>query len=204
MTDFNFPGNIGELLENAAARFGDKKFFIIDHEGLSFSFSEMNRKVNQYANALQKAGIGAGTHVSVMLPNCSEFPLTWLALARLGAVMVPVNNRYQVRDLEYILDDSDSTFFILHPDYLPIYDQVTPGSNRLGQVFLIGAKDETLGPSLPELAAGMNTDFSHSGTQPGLDSVMNLQYTSGTTGFPKAAITTHAPARQKRFRRPPP
>lgn len=191
MNNLEFPRNIGDLLENAAAHFGDKKFFIIDHEGVSFSFREMNQRVNQYANAFQKAGIGAGTHVSVMLPNCSEFPLTWLALAKLGAVMVPVNNRYQMRDLEYILDDSDSTVLVLHSDYLPIFNQVKPGSNRIGQIFMVGAKDETLGPSLPDLAAGMGTCFSNPGTEPGLDSIMNLQYTSGTTGFPKAAITTH-------------
>jgi acyl-CoA synthetase (AMP-forming)/AMP-acid ligase II len=190
MNPMEYPDNIGSLLEAAAARFGPKKFFIIDHEGLSFSFVEMNARVNQYANALREVGICAGTHVSVMLPNCSEFPLTWLALAKLGAVMVPVNNRYQVRDLEYLLNDSDSTIFIIHAEYVPIFRQVSPQSHRLEKVLRVGPGHEDLGPSLPELAGSMPQEFSPD-THPGPDTVMNLQYTSGTTGFPKAAITTH-------------
>lgn len=189
MTNMEFPKNIGGLVEAAVVRFGAKKFFFIDHEGVSFSFVEMNARVNQYANAFRGAGVKEGTHVSVMLQNCSEFPLTWLALAKLGAVMVPVNNRYQVRDLEYILNDSDSTAFVIHSEYVPIFRQVSPNSHRVEKVFRVGKGNEELGPSLPDLAKNMPEEFT--GSNPTLDSVMNLQYTSGTTGFPKAAITTH-------------
>jgi crotonobetaine/carnitine-CoA ligase len=188
MTTIEFPKNIGSLLEAAAARFGTKQFFTVDHEGVSFSFEEMNRKVNQYANALWQEGIRAGTHVSVMLPNCSEFPLIWLALAKIGAVMVPVNNRYQVKDLEYILDDSNSTFFVIHTDYYSIFEKVSLKKQGLKKVFEVGLKGEGSSPTLPESAQKMPEEFT--GGNPGLDSIMNLQYTSGTTGFPKAAITT--------------
>lgn len=189
MANLEIPKNIGNLLENAAARFGDKKFFFIDHEELNFSFAGMNSKVNQYANAFREAGIKVGTHVSVMLPNCSEYPLTWLALAKLGAVMVPINNRYQVGDLEYILNDSDSTAFVIHSDYVPVFRQVSNDSHRVRQIFCVGQTNDELGLFLPELASNMSEEFI--GGNPGLDSVMNLQYSSGTTGFPKAAITTH-------------
>lgn len=189
MTHMEFPMNIGSLLQAAADHYGDKKFFHIDHEDLSFSFAEMNTRVNQYANALRQEGITTGTHVAVMLPNYSEFPLTWLALARLGAVMVPVNNRYQVRDLEYILSDSDSTALVIHSDALPIFQQVTPGSHQVSKIFTVGARAAGGGPSLPALAENMPGECTPA--SPALDSLMNLQYTSGTTGFPKAAITTH-------------
>ena len=189
MTNLEFPRNIGSLVEAAASHYGDKKFFIFDNEGISFSFKELNTHVNQYANSFRNAGIKEGTHVSVMLPNCSEFPLTWLALAKLGAVMVPVNNRYQVRDLEYLLNDSDSTFLIIHTDYTSIFRQVSPASHQLEKIFLVGTGDEDLGTSLTVLAISMPKDFTPADSN--LDSIMNLQYTSGTTGFPKAAITTH-------------
>lgn len=189
MENVELPENIGSLLENAAARFGDKEFFIVDHEGIRFTFSGMDARVNQYANAFRHAGIKEGTHVSVMLPNCSEFPLTWLALAKLGAVMVPVNNRYQVRDLEYILSDSDSTFLIIHTDYTSIYRQIPPEIHQVGKVFIVGPEESDLGPCLSDLVNPMSSEFR--GPSPTLDSLMNLQYTSGTTGFPKAAITTH-------------
>jgi acyl-CoA synthetase (AMP-forming)/AMP-acid ligase II len=189
MSHLEFPQNIGSLLQAAAERFGDRKFFIVDNEGLSLSFSEMNTRVNQYANALRQSGITEGMHVSVMLPNCSGFPLTWLALARLGAVMVPVNNRYQVRDLEYILSDSESAALVIHTDYLPIFQQIPSGNLGVDKVFTIGSDDTGLGQSLASLAEAMPGECSPA--SPTLDSLMNLQYTSGTTGFPKAAITTH-------------
>jgi len=181
--------NIGTLVERAAARFGDKKLLTVDHEGLSYSFRELNERVNQFANALLAAGVRRGHHVSVMLPNCSDFPLTWLALAKLGAVMVPVNNRYQVRDLEYILHDSDSTALVIHSDYLPIYRQIPAGADKVEQLFRVGPGAGEGEIDLRRSAAQSSRELSC--PAPKLDDIMNLQYTSGTTGFPKAAITTH-------------
>lgn len=189
MATMELQKNIGELVESAAARFGERKFLFIDPEGVSYSFAELNAQANQFANALLQSGIGQGHHVSVMLPNCSEFPLTWLALAKLGAVMVPVNNRYKVSDLEYILKDSDSTALVIHSDYLPTFRQVTSGSNRVEKVFRVGAGQGDDLIDLPALAAKMSHVLSC--PAPALADLMNLQYTSGTTGFPKAAITTH-------------
>jgi crotonobetaine/carnitine-CoA ligase len=181
--------NIGTVVEAAAARLGARKFLTVDQEGVAYSFAELNARVNQFANALKQAGIERGSHVSVMLPNCSEFPLTWLALAKLGAVMVPVNNRYQVRDLGYILSDSDSTALVIHSDYLPIFHKVPPENHRIRKVFRVGPGEGAAEMDLRESAGKMPTELSAPG--PALDDLMNLQYTSGTTGFPKAAITTH-------------
>jgi len=189
MNNIDLPNNIGSLVESAALHYGEKKFFIFDKEAVNLSFKELNSRVNQYANAFRQAGINQGTHVSVMLPNCLEFPLTWLALAKLGAIMVPVNNRYQVRDLEYLLNDSDSTSLVIHTDYADIFRQVSTASHRLEKVFRVGPWNEDLGPSLSDLARSASEEFAKVDLK--LDSIMNLQYTSGTTGFPKAAITTH-------------
>ncbi len=181
--------NIGTVVEMAAERFGQREFLLVDHEGRRFSFASLNARVNQFANALMQAGVGRGRHVSVMLPNCSEFPLTWLALAKLGAVMVPVNTRYKVRDLEYVLGDSDSTVLVIHSDYLPTYRLVNPESHRIQAVFCVGAGEGEGAIDLVKAAERMPAELS--APQPTLDDIMNLQYTSGTTGFPKAAITTH-------------
>jgi len=179
--------NIGTLVEQAAQRFGEREFLIVDHENRRFSFASLNAQVNQYANALLQAGVVKGRHVSVMLPNCSEFPLTWLALAKLGAVMVPVNTRYKVKDLEYVLNDSDSTALVIHRDYLPTFRQVP--NHQIQTVFCVGGGAEQGEIDLPAAAAQAPVELSC--PEPTLDDVMNLQYTSGTTGFPKAAITTH-------------
>ena len=64
-------------------------------------------------NALLALGVTPGAHVAVMLPNVPAYAITWLALARLGAVMVPVNMQYKSRELEYVLRDSDATFLVI-------------------------------------------------------------------------------------------
>ncbi|MGA2110643.1 MAG: AMP-binding protein [Anaerolineales bacterium] len=189
MARMDLEANIGTVVEAAAARFGARKFLTVDQEGVTYSFADLNAQVNQFANALKQAGVERGTHVSVMLPNCSEFPLTWLALAKLGAVMVPVNNRYQVRDLGYILGDSDSTALVIHSDYLPIFRKVPPENHKIQKVFRIGAGEGAGEIDLRLSAAKMPAQLSL--RPPALEDLMNLQYTSGTTGFPKAAITTH-------------
>lgn len=189
MMNLDLEKNIGSLTEKAATRFGSKKFLTIDHEGVSYSFQELNARVNQFANALRQSGVQQGQHVGVMLPNCSEFPITWLALAKLGAVMVPINNRYQVKDLEYILNDSDSTALVIHSNYIPIFRKVSPQSHRVEKVFRVGQGEADVGIPFLELAGKMPTELTCAA--PALDDVMNLQYTSGTTGFPKAAITAH-------------
>ena len=189
MAKMELEANIGAVVEAAAVRFGAKKFLTIDHEGVSYSFSELNARVNQFANAFKQAGIQRGHHVSVMLPNCSEFPLTWLALAKLGAVMVPVNNRYKVNDLEYILNDSDSTALVVHSDYLPTFRGISRENHGIENVFRVGPGEGDGEVDLRESAGRMPAELS--GPAPALDDLMNLQYTSGTTGFPKAAITTH-------------
>jgi crotonobetaine/carnitine-CoA ligase len=181
--------NIGALVEKAAARYGDRKVLFVDHEGMSYSFRELNEKVNQYANALREAGVQAGEHVAVMLPNCSEFPFTWLALAKLGAAMVPVNVRSGVTDLEYLLDDSDSTRLVIHSDYLSTFRKIPREKHRVKTVWRAGSDDQPDILSLGKLASQMPTKFE--AANPSLDDVMNLQYTSGTTGMPKAALTTH-------------
>ena len=189
MAMMELEANIGAVVETAAARFGARKFLFIDHEATSYSFTDLNARVNQLANALKEAGIQRAHHVSVMLPNCSEYPLTWLALAKLGAVMVPVNNRCKVKDLEYVLNDSDSTALVIHSDYLPIYREVGRGNHRIEKVFRVGPGEGEAEIDLRESAGRMPTELS--GPAPALGDLMNLQYTSGTTGFPKAAITTH-------------
>ena len=81
--------NVGSLVAEAARRNGDKVALIVDHENGRYTFNQLNKRVNQVANALVQNGVKAGDHVGVMLNNGAIFAFTWLALARLGCVMVP-------------------------------------------------------------------------------------------------------------------
>ena len=95
------PANIGALLDGAAADTPDR-----------------------IARALQGMGVRRGGKVAVMLPNVAEMPITWLALAQLGAVMVPVNTRSTAHELRYVLDDSGATHLVLHGEFLGVLDAV--------------------------------------------------------------------------------
>lgn len=122
-----------------------------------------------------------------MLPNVPEFPTTWLALARLGAVMVPINIGYTARELHYVLTDSEASFLVIDASCLATLDQMTAETPVLDadHVLVLGG-DGSRGRAVASLLAEA-PDHPGPWPQPKLDDLMNIQYTSGTTGFPRAA-----------------
>jgi crotonobetaine/carnitine-CoA ligase len=181
--------NIGTLLEKSARRYGEQKALHFDRENWGFSFSGLNARVNQFANALQAEGIQKGDHVAVMLPNCPEFPVIWLALAKLGAVMVPLNTRYQAVDLEYVLNDSDAMALVIHTQFIPTYQKARARTPAVKKFYRVGEGQEDAGSLLGDLADAASGQFAAIDLAP--DDLMNIQYTSGTTGFPKGCMLTH-------------
>ena len=89
------PANIGALLDEAAAAAPTRVAMNFFESGETLTYGELRRRVNRLASGHRRGlGIGKGTHVGVMMPNIAAMPITWLALARLGAVMVPMNIAY--------------------------------------------------------------------------------------------------------------
>lgn len=181
--------NIGILLEKSAERFGAKTAIHFDHEDIAYSYDELNQRVNCIANVFSNMGIRRHQHVAVMLPNCPEFPLAWLALAKLGAVMVPLNVRYQVADLVYALNDSDAMAIVIHTEYASVFKQAREKTPEVTTVFKVGDGDLEEGLDLSQLADEAPREFQTADL--GLDDIIHIQYTSGTTGFPKGCILTH-------------
>jgi crotonobetaine/carnitine-CoA ligase len=165
--------NLGRLLENATRRYGENKAIHFDYENLGFSYTQLNARVNQIANALQAEGIKKGDHVAVMLPNCPEFPVTWLALAKLGAVMVPLNNRYQAVDLEYVLNDSDAIALVIDTQFVPTFQEARPKTPDIKKVYRVGAGQDELGSLLSDLADAASDEFTTIDLT--LDDLMNIQ-----------------------------
>jgi crotonobetaine/carnitine-CoA ligase len=180
------PPNIGALLDAAAAEAPDTTALHFIASGSTLTYARLRREVHALACGLARIGIGRGTRVAVMLPNVPEFPITWLALARLGAVMVPVNLRYTAHELRYVLEDSGARHLVLHPDCLAVLDALPEPTPRLDAVIVTGEArpGEIAWTSLLDDTAELG------GPAPGLDDLMNIQYTSGTTGLPKGCLQT--------------
>lgn len=179
--------NLSDVLTFAAAKYGERTFLIFGDERLSFAAAD--RRVDRLAAALQQLGVVKGDRVAVMLPNGFDFPLAWLALARLGAVIVPANITYQAHDLHYILADAGASVLLIHTDYLPVLTQVRDDLPALRVVVVYGggaAGDDTIEALLAAAPARFTPTASV-----GRDDLLNIQYTSGTTGFPKGCMLTH-------------
>jgi long-chain acyl-CoA synthetase len=185
------PPNIGALLDAAAADAPERLVWDFFESGERLTYKGLRESVNGLARSLLGVGVGHGVHVAVMLPNIAAMPLTWLALARLGAVMVPVNIGYRPRELAYVLNDSEARYLVIHADLLPVLRDARADQELEIQDQRIMVVNGAAGPSIQweALAEEPTADFTPP-RQPVLDDLMNIQYTSGTTGFPKGCMLT--------------
>jgi crotonobetaine/carnitine-CoA ligase len=189
-----FAPSLGAFVDAAAAEHGatplwrfldqpdDLPFREIDYAGLAEATCRI-------AAGLARRGVQPGERVGVMLPNIPAFPLTWLALARLGAVMIPVNTGYTVRELDYVLGDGGATHLVVHEDCLGAVEELLAQRPLLDRacIHVVGRPPAGMRDwmDLPAEEALLPPGG------PGLEDLVNLQYTSGTTGFPKGCMLTH-------------
>jgi len=163
-----------------------QKVAIID-DGHEISYKELNQKSNQVANFLLQKGISKGDRVGVLLYNCHEYIEIYFALAKIGAILVPLNWRMAPPEISYILDDCEASYLFFGEDFLDtathIRDNVEQVKNytSIGEGNIYWAEDyhktETCVSNEP---AGFQ--------EPDLEDPHIILYTSGTTGFPKGAV----------------
>lgn len=181
---------VAELVSLRARTHGSMIAIDVFERGERATYSEMDRRSNSCARALRAFGLRKGERVGVMLPNRIEFPILWFALAKLGAVMVPIYMHYTQREVEYILSDTQATFAIVDETAWRTFSAMDPWPQDLTRqrVLLVGQPSATA-TTLDQLLKGV--DDSPIEEHVRHDDLLNLQYTSGTTGFPKGCMLTH-------------
>lgn len=185
-----FPVSIGAFVAERAAAMGDAPAAIWFEDGITLSYADLDSRSDALAAAMLARGIRKGAHVALMMPNVPEFVLSWFALAKLGAVLVPTNNTYTSTELDYLLNQSDAQALITDVSLLPALEGMSKRPAVLDdtRVFVRGGGD---GPYVSlEAMLAENREWKAPWPIVSTD-LMSLQYTSGTTGFPKGCMLTH-------------
>ncbi|MFE3500879.1 AMP-binding protein [Kitasatospora sp. NPDC059160] len=185
---------IGENLDRAVRAFPDRDALVDRPTGRRWTYAQLAADVDALALGLLELGIAKGDRVGIWAPNCAEWTLTQYATAKLGAVLVTVNPAYRAHELEYVLNQAGIRLLVAAErfktsDYAGMIGEVRPRCAGLERVLLLGS------PAWDEvLAAGRAADPAPLAARQGElapDDPINIQYTSGTTGFPKGATLSH-------------
>jgi fatty-acyl-CoA synthase len=205
---------IGNLVDINAEQFGDNKAVLYPKLGIDLTFSEFRSLMNDVAKAFMALGVQKGEHIAIWANNVPEWLSCQFGTAKMGAVLVTVNTNYRAFELEYLMKQSDSTTLILiggvkeKHEYIDVVNQVCPELKdcqpgelncaklpKLKNVIFIGEEKHPGMFTWKEVMA-MASRISdaqlaerQSSCKP--DEVINMQYTSGTTGFPKGVMLTH-------------
>jgi fatty-acyl-CoA synthase len=185
---------IGANLETAVARFSDRDALISCAQGRRCTYAELGSAVDELARALMAVGLATGDRIGIWSPNCVEWTLVQYATAKVGAILVNVNPAYRTSELEYALRQSGCRMLVAAPafktsDYRAMLEEVRPSLPDLERVVFLDS------PDWDELLAGAGGvsvgDLRARSDALAPDDPINIQYTSGTTGFPKGATLTH-------------
>jgi fatty-acyl-CoA synthase len=191
---------IGQNLDRTAAAFPDRDALVSVHQDIHLTYAQFHQAVEQGARGLLALGVEAGDRIGIWSPNNAEWVLLQYATAKVGAILVNVNPAYRTSELAYALGQSGVSTLVLAPrfrqaDYLAMLDQVAGELPAL-------RRRVVLGPDTPPGALSWD-DLLGGGDQVTVDALrareallqfddpINIQYTSGTTGFPKGATLSH-------------
>ena len=172
---------LGALLREKARANPDRDFIIYSDRGLRFSYGEFDRRVDELAKGLLAVGLKKGDHLGLWANNVPDWNTFLFATARVGIVLVTINTNYKTHELEYLIRQADLTALCIvdgfkDSDYIAMVYELIPELREAERGHLVSARFPLLRAA--EAACGCGD-------------TVNMQYTSGTTGFPKGVMLTH-------------
>ena len=185
---------IGANLEDTVARFGDREALVVSHQGIRQTYDEFNATVDRVAKGLMAMGVGVGERIGMWSPNYAEWVYIQYATAKIGAIQVNINPAYRTNELEYALNQSGCRLLVTMTEYLTsayrdMVEAVKPNLSTLESVIYFDTDDWNRlligGESVTDEA------LADRGASLSPHDAINIQYTSGTTGFPKGAVLSH-------------
>lgn len=178
------PKSLGAFAAAQAAKYGDAVAVDYFQDGVQLSYNDLHHRSNRIAANLLTRGYRKGAHIAVMLPNGPASVLVWFAIMKIGAVIVPVNTAYGGKELDFILNQSDAEALIVAEQFLPELEAMKNRPDLLSEPMVVKGTD------LGHLEAGGPMAEFDPGYPVASTDLANLQYTSGTTGFPKGCMLT--------------
>lgn len=179
---------LGDFSRMNARRGPEKVAVRLDGETLTYR--ELDDMSNALGRALASGGIGTGDRVALLASNCPEFVVVSQAVAKIGAVLVPINTRFVADEVRYVLEHCEAEAFLVESEYAQTALAAVRGLANAPRLFLLRGGDGIDGTvSLASLIAGQPTETLPTSVDPASPAV--IMYTSGTTGAPKGVLISH-------------
>ncbi len=185
------PQNIGEFLTNRARRDSNLEAIYEHASGRRFSYTELNGRSNQVAHALRSIDVTHGDRVGLLLMNGTEFIETFFAVAKIGAVNVPLNWRLVADELEFILDDAGVTVLLFSQEFSEVVAELRSRGDKTQISSWIQVDGEPIDGAVGYEDWMSSASSDEPQLEGGDDDLAFIMYTSGTTGLPKGVMHSH-------------